>query len=115
MQSMQLHGASHSEPNYVMGEPENPVNIWHWKADWQMDVARYRDREASRTLGPSRTTARRRDGRAGRHMGRLMTRVICSRSRAGHPVASERSRWVACATQWGAIASPSPTVVVLGT
>ena len=45
VQPTQLHGAGHPEPNYVMGEPGNPVNIWHWKADWQLDVARYRDRE----------------------------------------------------------------------
>jgi mono/diheme cytochrome c family protein len=33
------------DANYVMGDPKQPVNIWHWKADWQLDVARYRDRE----------------------------------------------------------------------
>jgi mono/diheme cytochrome c family protein len=31
--------------SYVMGEAQQPVSIWHWKADWQLDVARYRDRE----------------------------------------------------------------------
>lgn len=33
------------DASYVMGDPKQPVNIWHWKADWQLDVARYRDRE----------------------------------------------------------------------
>ncbi len=41
-----LHGPGHAEPSYVMGERDRPVNIWHWKADWQLDLARYRDREA---------------------------------------------------------------------
>jgi hypothetical protein len=40
-----LHGPGHGEPNYVMGDRAAPVNIWHWKADWQLDLARYRDRE----------------------------------------------------------------------
>ncbi|MBI2218140.1 MAG: c-type cytochrome [Candidatus Rokubacteria bacterium] len=40
-----LHAHGHPEPSYVMGDKDNPVNIWHWKADWQLDVARYRDRE----------------------------------------------------------------------
>ncbi|MBI1737306.1 MAG: c-type cytochrome [Candidatus Rokubacteria bacterium] len=40
-----LHAHGHPEPSYVMGETDNPVNVWHWKADWQLDVARYRDRE----------------------------------------------------------------------
>lgn len=40
-----LHGPGHLEPNYVMGEPDRPVSIWHWKADWQLDLARFRDRE----------------------------------------------------------------------
>lgn len=39
------HAPGHPEPNYVMGERERPVNIWHWKADWQLDLARFRDRE----------------------------------------------------------------------
>lgn len=34
--------ATRPEPNYVMGDREAPVNIWHWKADWQLDLARYR-------------------------------------------------------------------------
>jgi mono/diheme cytochrome c family protein len=33
------------EASYVMGDAKQPVNIWHWKSDWQLDVARYRDRE----------------------------------------------------------------------
>jgi mono/diheme cytochrome c family protein len=40
-----LHAHGHPEPSYVMGEREKPVNLWHWKADWQLDLARYRDRE----------------------------------------------------------------------
>lgn len=31
------------EPSYVMGEQKGPVNVWHWKADWQADLARFRD------------------------------------------------------------------------
>jgi mono/diheme cytochrome c family protein len=31
------------EPSYIMGEQRGPVNIWHWKADWQADLARFRD------------------------------------------------------------------------
>ena len=31
------------EPSYIMGEQKGPVNIWHWKADWQADLARFRD------------------------------------------------------------------------
>jgi mono/diheme cytochrome c family protein len=31
------------EPTYIMGERDGPVNIWHWKADWQADLARFRD------------------------------------------------------------------------
>jgi hypothetical protein len=31
------------EPSYIMGEQTGPVNIWHWKADWQADLARFRD------------------------------------------------------------------------
>jgi mono/diheme cytochrome c family protein len=33
-------------PPYPMGggeEHKGPVNIWHWKADWEVDLARYRD------------------------------------------------------------------------
>ncbi len=37
--------AANPEASYVMGDARQPVNIWHWKADWQLDVARYRDRE----------------------------------------------------------------------
>jgi len=38
-----LHGHAHAEPSYVMGERGRTVNIWHWKADWQRDLARFRD------------------------------------------------------------------------
>jgi mono/diheme cytochrome c family protein len=38
-------GAGRPEPSYVMGDRGGPVNIWHWKSDWQLDLARYRDRE----------------------------------------------------------------------
>jgi len=31
------------EPSYVMGEQKGPVNVWHWKADWEADLARFRD------------------------------------------------------------------------
>lgn len=40
-----LHAHGHPEPSYVMGEKDHAVNIWHWKSDWQLDVARHRDRE----------------------------------------------------------------------
>lgn len=40
-----LHGPGHPEPGYVMGDRNAPVNLWHWKADWQLDLARWRDRE----------------------------------------------------------------------
>jgi hypothetical protein len=26
-----------------MGDQHGPVNIWHWKADWEADLQRYRD------------------------------------------------------------------------
>ena len=32
---VQLHGAGHPEPPYLMGDAEGPVNIWQWKADWE--------------------------------------------------------------------------------
>lgn len=32
-----------SEPTYAMGAHEGPVNIWHWKADWEADLAYYHD------------------------------------------------------------------------
>ena len=38
-----LHGPGHPEPLYTMGEKGGLVNIWHWKADWQVDLARFRD------------------------------------------------------------------------
>ncbi len=31
------------EPSHVMGERQGPVNIWHWKADWEADLTRFRD------------------------------------------------------------------------
>jgi hypothetical protein len=31
------------EPHYAMGEHNGPINVWHWKADWEADLARYRD------------------------------------------------------------------------
>lgn len=31
------------EPLYTMGETQGLVNIWHWKADWEADLQRYRD------------------------------------------------------------------------
>jgi mono/diheme cytochrome c family protein len=38
-----LHGEGHPEPAYTMGEKDSLVNIWHWKADWEADLARFRD------------------------------------------------------------------------
>ncbi|MDE2321727.1 MAG: c-type cytochrome [candidate division NC10 bacterium] len=35
------------EPHYAMGEHNGPVNTWHWKADWEADLARYRDMQDS--------------------------------------------------------------------
>lgn len=32
---------SATRPFVGMGDANNPVNIWQWKADWQLDVARY--------------------------------------------------------------------------
>jgi mono/diheme cytochrome c family protein len=29
----------------LMGGPGKPVNLWHWKADWQSDLGRYHDIE----------------------------------------------------------------------
>ncbi|MBI3077185.1 MAG: c-type cytochrome, partial [Deltaproteobacteria bacterium] len=43
LQPAHLHAPGHPEPSYVMGEKVGPVNIWHWKADWQADLARFRD------------------------------------------------------------------------
>ncbi len=36
---------SEKEPFFGMGQKGGPVNIWHWKADWQMDLAARRDLE----------------------------------------------------------------------
>jgi len=41
--SVELHGAGHPEPSVTMGDQHGPVNIWHWKADWEADLQRYRD------------------------------------------------------------------------
>ena len=41
--SVELHGAGHPEPSFTMGDQHGPVNIWHWKADWEADLQRYRD------------------------------------------------------------------------
>ncbi len=38
-----LHGAGHPEPSFTMGDQQGLVNIWHWKADWEADLQRYRD------------------------------------------------------------------------
>ena len=32
---VQLPGAGHPEPAYLMGDAQGPVNIWQWKADWE--------------------------------------------------------------------------------
>jgi DMSO reductase family type II enzyme heme b subunit len=39
----EVHGAGHPEPSFTMGDQHGPVNIWHWKADWEADLQRYRD------------------------------------------------------------------------
>lgn len=36
---------SPAPPFFGMGEDGTFVNIWHWKADWQEDLAKYRDME----------------------------------------------------------------------
>jgi len=41
--ALELHGAGHPEPSFTMGDQHGPVNIWHWKADWEADLQRYRD------------------------------------------------------------------------
>ena len=41
--SIALHGPEHAEPSYMMGDSHGLVNIWHWKADWEADLQRYRD------------------------------------------------------------------------
>jgi len=41
--SVALHGPGHAEPSYMMGDSHGLVNIWHWKADWEADLQRYRD------------------------------------------------------------------------
>ncbi|NUN48441.1 MAG: c-type cytochrome [Candidatus Brocadiae bacterium] len=30
---------------FTMGSADKPVNIWHWKADWQVDLGRWQDVE----------------------------------------------------------------------
>lgn len=30
---------------FMMGSADKPVNLWHWKADWQVDLGRYQDVE----------------------------------------------------------------------
>lgn len=32
-------------PFYAMGQPTGLVNIWHWKADWEQDLAAFTDME----------------------------------------------------------------------
>lgn len=34
-----------SQPFFCMGQPGGNVNIWHWKADWQADIAARQDME----------------------------------------------------------------------
>lgn len=34
-------------PSFTMGDKEHPVNVWHWRMDWQIDVARFHDMEDS--------------------------------------------------------------------
>ncbi len=35
------------KPFFGMGAHDMPVNIWHWKADWQVEIARQRDIETA--------------------------------------------------------------------
>jgi mono/diheme cytochrome c family protein len=41
---------SEEQPHFAMGEVGKPVNIWHWRIDRQMDVARFRDVESTYPL-----------------------------------------------------------------
>lgn len=34
---------SDKKPYFCMGQEDGRVNIWHWKADWEKDVAKFRD------------------------------------------------------------------------
>lgn len=43
LRSDALHRSGDAEPSFTMGEKGAPVNIWHWKADWEADLQRYRD------------------------------------------------------------------------
>jgi len=43
VKAVKLHGAGHPEPLDMMGDEHGLVNIWHWKADWEADLKRYRD------------------------------------------------------------------------
>ncbi|MFQ5847270.1 MAG: ethylbenzene dehydrogenase-related protein [Candidatus Methylomirabilales bacterium] len=43
VQAPARRGAGHGEPSFTMGDKKDPVNIWHWKADWEADLQRYRD------------------------------------------------------------------------
>lgn len=42
--------AGKSAASYMMGDAKQPVNIWHWKSDWQLDVIRYRDRDGQKAV-----------------------------------------------------------------
>lgn len=35
--------ADESPPLFAMGQKDRPVNIWHWKSDWEADQAGYQD------------------------------------------------------------------------
>jgi mono/diheme cytochrome c family protein len=35
--------ADKSPPLFAMGQKDRPVNIWHWKSDWEADLAGYKD------------------------------------------------------------------------
>ena len=43
VKSKKPRGTGNPEPSFTMGEKGGPVNIWHWKADWEADLQRYRD------------------------------------------------------------------------
>lgn len=97
-------GAARPEPSYVMGDREAPVNIWHWKADWQLDLARYRgveDRYPATVVD---------DGSAGRDDPLFLTARA-----AGNPMALPRRSTVEnlTAAGVGTITSQPPEAQVI--
>jgi hypothetical protein len=39
--------SDHGPTTPLMGDPKKPVNIWHWKADWQTDLGLHQDLETA--------------------------------------------------------------------